>query len=374
MQLPLQNFSTLVQNMAAAVQGRAAQLLDLTVGSSLRALLEASASVALWIQWLILLVLQMTRAATSNGPDLDSWMADFTLTRMPASAASGIVTFSRFTPTNAALIPVGAVVRTADGTQSFSVTAAPSVPAWNAPLNGYVLPANVASLDVPVVAAVAGSAGNVQAGGVTQLATAISGVDTVANAGAFQGGLDAESDPAFRARFANFIESRSRATPLAIGFAVTSIQQGLQYSIQENVDQAGAGMMGWFVVTVDDGTGSPPASLLQTAAAAIEAVRPIGSIYVVQAPTVVPVSVSMLITVATGAVKTQIVGPVATALTNYIDTLPIAAPLAWSRLAQVAYDADPAVTNVTGVLLNGGTADVLPPIAGVIKAGSVAVS
>ena len=60
--LPLQNFTTLVQNMAAGVQGSAAQLIDLSVGSVLRALLEACASVALWMQWLILQVLSMTRA------------------------------------------------------------------------------------------------------------------------------------------------------------------------------------------------------------------------------------------------------------------------------------------------------------------------
>ena len=36
MQLSLQNFSTLVEGMAAAVQGAAKNLLDLTVGSVLR--------------------------------------------------------------------------------------------------------------------------------------------------------------------------------------------------------------------------------------------------------------------------------------------------------------------------------------------------
>lgn len=374
MQLSLQNFTTLVQNMVAAVQGKAAQLLDLSVGSALRAVLEANASIALWIQWLILLVLQTTRAATSNGTDLDSWMADFTLTRLPASAANGIVTFSRFTPTSAALIQAGALVRTADGSQSFSVVAVTTSSAWNAALSGYVIPAGTASLDVPVTAVVPGSAGNVQAGSVTQLATAISGVDTVSNAAPFAGGLDAESDAAFRARFANFIESRSRATPVAIGYAISSIQQGLQYTIAENADTQGDYVPGSFVVTVDDGTGNPPTSLLQTVSTAIEAVRPVGSVFTVRAPDVVIANVSMIITVAPGTVKTQITGPVTAAITAYIDALPIAAPLAWSRLAQLAYAANAAVTNVTGVVLNGGTADLVPDATGVIKAGTVAVS
>ena len=78
--------------MAAAVEASATQLLDLTVGSTLRAVLEANASIGLWMQWLILQVLRTTRAATSNGADLDSWMADLTLTRLPAVAATGTVT------------------------------------------------------------------------------------------------------------------------------------------------------------------------------------------------------------------------------------------------------------------------------------------
>src|SRR5215467_4608363 len=107
MQLQLRTFSSLVTSAAAAVQGAAGQLVDLTVGSTLRAVLEANASLALWMQWLILEVLQMTRASTSNGPDLDSWMADFSLARLPAVSAYGAVTFSRFAPVSSALIPVG---------------------------------------------------------------------------------------------------------------------------------------------------------------------------------------------------------------------------------------------------------------------------
>ena len=46
MQLSLQNFTTLVQNMSASAQGACAELTDITVGSVTRALLEASASLA----------------------------------------------------------------------------------------------------------------------------------------------------------------------------------------------------------------------------------------------------------------------------------------------------------------------------------------
>ncbi len=374
MQLALQNFTTLVQNMAAAVQAAAAQALDLTVGSALRAVLEANASVALWMQWLILQVLQTTRAATSTGADLDSWMADMTLARLPAVAAVGTVTFSRLTPSATAFLPVGALVRSADGSQTFAVTADPTNSAWSAAAGGYSLAAGLAALTVPVTAEVAGSAGNMQSGAISLMVTAIPGIDAVTNPAPMQNGLDAESDAALRSRFQNFIQSRSRATPLAVGYAVSSIQQGLSYALQENIDTAGNPRIGNFVVTIDDGSGYPSASLLATAAAAVEAVRPVGSTFAVQPPIVVPANLNVLLTVPSGVTKPPVVAMVATALQAYINALPIGAPLPLTKVAQVAYAAHPAVVNVGALSINGGTADLTPPASGVIKAGVIAVS
>ena len=374
MQLALQNFTTLVQNMAAAVQAAAAQALDLTVGSALRAVLEANASVALWMQWLILQVLQTTRAATSTGVDLDSWMADMTLARLPAVAAVGTVTFSRLTPSATAFLPVGALVRSADGSQTFAVTADPTNSAWSAAAGGYSLAAGLAALTVPVTAEVAGSAGNMQSGAISLMVTAIPGIDAVTNPAPMQNGLDAESDAALRSRFQNFIQSRSRATPLAVGYAVSSIQQGLSYALQQNIDTAGNPRIGNFVVTIDDGSGYPSASLLATAAAAVEAVRPVGSTFAVQPPIVVPANLNVLLTVPSGVTKPPVVAMVATALQAYINALPIGAPLPLTKVAQVAYAAHPAVVNVGALSINGGTADLTPPASGVIKAGVIAVS
>ncbi|MGC8474779.1 MAG: baseplate J/gp47 family protein [Acetobacteraceae bacterium] len=374
MQLSLQSFATLVQNMAAAVQAAASQAIDLTIGSTLRAILEATASVALWLQWLILQVLQMTRAATSSGADLDSWMADMSLVRLPAIAASGEVTFSRLTPTSSAIIPSGALVRTADGTQTYAVVSNTAASAWSQASNGYLLSAGAASLTVPVIAQQPGASGNVQTGMISQLVTAIPGVDTVSNEAPLQNGMDAESDPALRARFQNYIQSRSRATPLAVGFAITSIQQNLSYTIQENVDGSSAPRAGSFVVTVDDGSGYPPASLLSTAAGAIESIRPVGSTFVVLPPAVTVANVSLTLTVSPGISKPPIVAAVAEALANYINGLAIGAPLPVTRVAQVAYGVSSSVTNVSSILLNSQPADLAVSASGIIKSGIMAVS
>lgn len=374
MQIPLRTFSVLVENMAASVQASASQLLDLAVGSTLRALLEANASIGLWMQWLVLLVLRTTRASTSNGPDLDSWMADMTLTRLPASFAVGMVTFSRFTPMSAAVIPAGALVRSTDGTQIFVVSVDIQNAGWSAISNGYVIPAGTASLDVSVVAQAPGTAGNIQAGTISLLASTMPGIDSVNNAIATQKGIDAESDAAFRIRFVDFIASRSRATLSSIGYAVSSIQQGLSYAIQENVDSTGQTLLGNFVVTVDDGTGTPSTVLLSTVQSAIDAVRPIGSVFSVQAPTVVSAGLSMNIAVATGTAKAPVQALVGDALISYVNNLPIGNSLPATKLAQIAYEASSTIVNVSQVLINGSGNDLVPGIAGVIKTGTVAVN
>jgi uncharacterized phage protein gp47/JayE len=374
MQLQLRTFDAIVASAAAAVQGAAQTVLDLTVGSVLRAVLESNAGLGLWMQWLILEVLQTTRAATSAGPDLDSWMADFQLTRLAAVAASGVVTFGRFSPVSTALVPVGTTVRTADGSQSFSVVADTTSAAWSGAQNGFLLAVGTASVNVPVTAAAAGSAGNVQAGAISLIAAAVPGVDTVTNASATAGGMNAESDAAFRARFAAYLVSLFKATTAAVGYAVSTVQQGLQYTIQENVTPSGAAQPGCFVVTVNDGSGTPPSALLTAVTMAIEAVRPIGSIWTVLGPTVSTANVTMAIVTAPSAVHATVTAQVAAAITAFINALPVGATLPWSRLAQVAYDTSTSVTNVTGVLLNAGTGDIAPGAGGVVMAGSVTVS
>jgi uncharacterized phage protein gp47/JayE len=374
MQLSLQNFSTLLEGMAASVQGAAQSLLDLTVGSVLRAILEANASLALWMQWLIVQCLATTRLATSTGADCDSFGADFGFTRLPAVAASGQVTFARFTPSVAAFIPVGTAVSTTANTQSFLVVEDSTNAAYNAASGGFTLAAGVACLNVAVVASVAGSAGNVQPGAISVLSSAIAGVDTVTNALALTNGIDAESDTAFRSRFGNYLASLSRATNVAIGAAIVAIQQGLSFSINENINQAGATQMGFFVVTVDDGSGHPAASLLSTVQQEVNAIRPVGTSFAVQGPVVAPANVAVTLVVASGTSQSVAVAAVATAIETYIASLPIGATLSYTRLAQLAYGACGAVINLTGLLLNGGTEDLVPPLFGVVRAGTVTVS
>jgi len=373
MQLPVQSFSAMVQQMGATLQGNASQLVDLTVGSVLRALLEAAASIALWMQWLILQVLSMTRAATSIGPDLDSWMADFSLTRLPATSAIGIVTFSRYTTGVTTTIPVNSIVRVAQGLQTFSVTAETSNPAWNGS-SGYTLLAENTGVNVPVIATKSGSAGNVLAGAIGLLASPIPGVDTVTNAIPTTGGMDPELDAAFRSRFHLYINSRSLATELAILSSIANLQQGLRYAVLENQTVSGLPEIGNFCAIVDDGSGNPPATLLSAAQAAVNAVRPIGSTFTASGPLVIQAAVMVVLATNNPLTHASVTVEVQQNIVAWIVGLPIGAVLAISKLEAIAHDTDPSVVSVTSALINDSPKDLVAPDNGVIIISSVTVS
>lgn len=372
MAVTTKTFPELVQGMAAAVQSASAKLIDLSVGSILRALLEAVAAVVLWLQGLVLQLLATSRASTSTGSDLDSWMADYGFARLPAVATPGSVTFSRFTKTLPATVPVGATVQTANGLQRFAVVANTAHALWNG--TGYTIPSGTASGTLPVLATVAGAAGNVAAGQVSQLATAVPGIDTVTNASPFTGGADAEADAAFRARFVLFLASLSKGTAAAIGEALTSVQQGVSYAIVENFAYDGTPRAGFFYVVVDDGSGAPSTAFLNACFAAVDAVRAESVGFAVFAPSLVTANIAAVVTVLAGYDATTVRAAVRTALLAHVTGLGLGETLRLTRLYQVAYDAIEGVGNVTGMTINGAAADLAATPKQIVRAGTVAVS
>jgi uncharacterized phage protein gp47/JayE len=371
--LSTSDFTTITRNIVTAIQAGSAQLLNLTVGSVLRAIVEAIAGVILWLQGLITYVLTLTRFATSTGTDADSWAADFGFEREGAVPSTGLVTFSRFTTTNQSVIPVGTTLQTADGSQSFTVPADPTNTAFNEALNGFVMAATVATLNVTAVATTPGSGGNVLASTITSMGQGIPGVDTVTNAAAFTNGQDSESDPAFKARFVLYIAGLSQATKAAVASAIADVQQGLQFTLTEDFDYNGTYDPGSFYVVIDDGSGTPPSQLLTNVGNAIENVRALGIRFAVFAPIVSDVNVSMTITSATGFDHPTVVGEVGLALTAFINGLGLGNGLPYTRLAGIAFGIS-GVINVSAVLLNSGTSDITGNPQVTLKAGTIAVA
>lgn len=370
--MKLLSFSSVVQSAAARAQASASVTLDFTVGSVLRAIVEAVAGVVMWLQYLVLQVLAMTRAATSTGADLDSWYADFGFTRLPAVAAHGNVTFTRFATGGIGLVNAGVQVLTADGTQTFTVVADTTNPAWSPALNGYYMAAGTGSVTVAVQAVTPGAAGNALANTVTLIGSGGATADQVTNASAFAGGIDAETDAAFRARFALYIAGLRMGTLAAIKAAVAGVQQGLTVNIVENYDGSNVWTPGLLTITVDDGSGSPSVALLAKVSAAIDAVRAASVRFTVSGPSVVTANVAMTLTTAAGYVHATVAAQVQAAVTAAINALPVGQSLPYTQLAALAYV--PGVSNVTGLTLNSGTSDLAATASQVIRAGTVTVA
>jgi hypothetical protein len=247
-------FTQLVQGQAAAIQARAAGLLDFSVGAVLRALIEAVSGVVLWLQALILQVLALTRLATSpTDADADSFVADFfgpfadgtpaTFSRLGFIGSQGSLTFARFSATGLAFVPVGSTVSTQDGAQRFIVLLDTNNASYRADLSpgtggAYAMPNGVGSVTVAAQALTPGAASNVTIGAANTITSAIAGVDTVTNPSAFTNGQDAETTPAFINRFRRQILALREATPATILSYIIGIRPGVTALNIENIDGA----------------------------------------------------------------------------------------------------------------------------------------
>ncbi|OUJ03871.1 hypothetical protein HK15_08890 [Acetobacter orientalis] len=363
MALTFQSFKTTLANAVAAAQGACPALLDLGVGTPGRAMLEGVSGVGLWFQFIALQILSRTRLATSIGADADSFVADFGLSREPGTAATGVVRFTSFTPDNqSATIVVGTPVKTASNI-IYDVVEDSTNSAWSTADSAYVRPAGVASITLPVKCETTGTAGNVAAGAICLLGSAISGIDTVTNDAALTNGSAGETDAALRTRFVSYINSRSKATLSAIENAITEVSADLIYQVIENVDASGAFLPGNVVAFIDDGSGDVSDAIINQVYAAIDDVRPAAVSIQVVRPKIVRPPVTMTVSINSTGDLTTIQATISTNIATYLNSLTIGESASYSRLIQIAYAASTAVTNVSGVTLAGGTID-LPATSG----------
>jgi len=372
--LQIKSFQQLVQDQVTAIQGSSSSLVDLSIGSILRSIVESSSAVAMWLQGMILQLLAITRATTSTGSDLDSWVADYGITRLPANRATGRVTFSRFTATNQATIPVGALVQSSDGSQQYAVTADTTNINFYQGSGLYILLAGVQSITIPVQAVIAGFSANAAIGGINTVAQSIPGVDAVTNSAAIENGSDAESDADLRARFIAYIASLSKATKQSVSYAASSLQIGLSYVLVENQQLDGTPKLGYFYLVVDDGTGYPSSSLLSSVYNSVDAVRPITSTFGIFAPTVLMADVSLVITIDPAYNNSATIDIVSLAIKDYVNSLGLGVSLANTRLVQVAYGASSGVINVSQIAINGLSSDFSAGYNNSIKSGSIVVT
>lgn len=344
------------------------------------ALFRADALQGEYLTALALAIVAAARLSTSTGGDVDTFVADYGLTRLPAIAAQGTVTLGALTaPSQSVAIAAGTVIQVQGGAIQYQLIADTTQAAWNASLNAYVLPVGQTSISATAQALIGGSAYNAPANALTQFATPVGGVDTVTNPGAIINGLDAESDAALKARFALFFPSLSQGTDAAVQYAAMSVKQGLSLKVLSNVNQNGAAQNGFFTVVVADNGAAPSAALLAQLTTQILAVRALTVNFAAVAPSFVTVDYAMTLELVANPTEPTdtIVSNVETAVSAYINGLGLgtaAVPLL--KVGQVAIDADPNVASITpGTLtLNGAAADLALTQFQMAQAGTGTVS
>ena len=345
-----------------------------TAGDVLLAMFEAVATQDVFLLAQIQVVLALTRAATSNGPDLDSWIQQFGMTRLPAVTATGTVTFGKNGLANAPIqIPVGTAVQSADGLTQFLVVADTSQSGFNPALGAYVLAAGQSSVNATVQATVAGTAGNAAAGQISQSSDPLAGIDTVTNTAAIQNGQNAETDAAVRLRIPNYFASLRSAIPAAIIFAATSVQQGVRVQLAQNVPQ-----VGFYTLFADDGSGNPPDSFITAVTAAVQAVTAEGVQPVVRRFTPLNVIISVNLNVSATANLQSVEGNVSVALAAYVSALPITPTgmtLPFLELPVVISNADPSAPGIAAgsLTVDGATSDINAPVGSLILAPTITV-
>lgn len=155
---------------------------------------------------------------TATGDSLASRGSDFGLTRLPAVAAVGI---ARFTCSGDATIPNGTQI-------SAPATTARDKILFETPSTGTYSRVGAGTIDVPITAVVAGSAGNLGASTITQLESSITNVTSVTNPSSTTLGAEEEDDDSFRERILRHIEGLSRCTiPSILNGAIDWQQQSL---------------------------------------------------------------------------------------------------------------------------------------------------
>ena len=357
MSYQIKAFDKILEDMTAWVVSHSPNITDFTPGSIIRSYCE---SVAMGIEeFYVSVYLGFTR--TLN--DIPSIVFDFQ--RKAGTHAAVNVVFSRLVAGGSvATIPAGTVITTLSGLR-FTTDAVVTIAIGN-----------TSSASVGATAEEVGSDYNVGSASITVLTGSISGVDSVTNALAATGGVNSESDMAYKNRFQAYIEGLGRSNVSGLRVGALSVEGITSVSVVElfppvagvNVD-----------LYIDDGT-STGVSTAQIAdvqdvidgdgTSENPGYRAAGINVVVKKPTVVSQNVTATVYVLTGADTAQIRVDIINSLTNYMNTLGVGATIIYNELIAAFLG----VYGVTDVALSAPSANVSVTPTQVGRIGSITLS
>ncbi len=312
--------ATFLQNMIAYLQNTSnwpdglPKVTDFTPGSVAYTLLAAIATGLDQIGLQYFDAQQQASILTATDTNLDDLVALWGVTRKPAVAASGAFTFVKnVAAVSPITIPAGTLITTlpaADGTTIQYVTSAAATLATGA-----------TSIQVTATCSNPGpgSAGNLTANTQLLIGSAVPGIDGVQLTQDITNGVNAENDGSLRARCLQIIQNPQGGGTLADyqqwALSVTGVTTATVLPLNR-----GPGTVD-IVITASNGI--PSSSLLSSVQTEINNNKPVNVDAQAIAPTAVTINVGVATTLASGYTLSTVTAAVQTAVTNYINSVPI---------------------------------------------------
>ncbi len=226
----------------------------------------------------------------STGSNLESWGSTYGVGRLAASAASGTITLSG---TNGSILPAGTVLTRCDSFQYVTNSDA-TIVGGNA--------------SVSVTASTAGSSGNFPAGGVLNVGSVTAGINNVALSQGISGGSEIECDDNYRVRILSAIRTPCRTgTAEDYDFWVRQYPGVTRVCVLEQPE--GPGTVSVFFMmddTYPDGVPMPAdVTAVSDSLFGAGGLAPLGIVGTAQAPTLLPVDVTLSFTEVVSAQDAQ---------------------------------------------------------------------
>jgi uncharacterized phage protein gp47/JayE len=184
-------------------------------------------------------------------------------------------------------------------------------------------------VDVPVLCAVPGNAGNILAGTITVMPQPIAGIEYVINKGDIINGVEAEEDTELRDRAKHALEFAGKATQASLESAIRSIE-GVKSSFIEDMPD---GVPGIVRVIVDGGD-------MEKITRAINETRAAGVKVEIFRAKIVYVTVSMTVNLIEEASSAWVSGEVEKRVRGYVSSLGIGDDVLYSKIIETVVGVD----------------------------------
>lgn len=314
----VKSFDQILADMVSWIVANAPSITDMTPGSVIRSFCEGA---ALSMEEIYVASYLGFRRHLDN---IQETVFDFP--RKAGTKASVNVVFSRAAPGAAVVIPAGTRVKTASGLR-FLLSSASSIAL-----------ASTSSPLALVVAEEAGSNYNVGTGTITIVEDSITGVETVTNALAATGGVDSESNIAYKNRFQSYVEGLGRTNLAGLRAGALGVEGITSASIVELFPPIGGVNVELYV---DDGTALGVSSAKRVEVQFVidgdgtslnPGFRAAGINVLVKQPGIVTQNLTATLSILSGVDTDQLTNDVVNALTEYVNTLGVGSDIIYNEL------------------------------------------